>query len=78
MKDVSERRQGWARRLIVAHLDEVSEDEVAVGLEDGEGNEEDELGGVVVGPEDFPEAENVVEGELAFEGDEDPSGKRCE
>lgn len=67
MKVVSERWQAWPRRLIVAHLDQVSQDHVPVGLEHGEGDEEDELGAVVVGPEDFPEAEDVFERELAFE-----------
>ena len=57
----------------MAHLNQVSQDHVPVGLEDGEGDEEDELGTVVVGPEDFPQTQHLFEREFAFECDEYPS-----
>jgi len=55
------------------HLDQISEYHVPVRFEDRERNEQQELVRVVIGPEDLPEAQHLVEWELALERDQDPS-----
>lgn len=37
-----------------ADLHEISKDDVAVGFEDSKSDEQNEVGGVVIGPQDFP------------------------
>lgn len=44
-----------------------------MSLEDGEGDEEVEVGAEVVGPENLPKLEGLVEGELALEAAEEPA-----
>lgn len=50
---------------------QVLHDDVAVFFEDGEGDEEVEAAGEVVGPEGFPEAQDVGPFELALVPDEE-------
>ena len=63
-------------RACRAHLDEIPDDDFAVRLEHRERDEQDEGLCVVVRPEHLPQAEDVVERELALERDEDPPGRR--
>ena len=63
-------------RACRAHLDEIADDDFAVRLEHRERDEQDEGLCVVVRPEHLPQAEDVVERELALERDEDPPGRR--
>jgi hypothetical protein len=59
---------------IMTHLDEIAQDHIPMRLKDSESDEQDELIAVVIGPKDFPQPKNIVEGELALERDEHPAG----
>lgn len=48
-------------------------DDVAVFLEEGKGDEEDELAGVVVCPEGLPEDQYILPGKFTLEPDEEHS-----
>ena len=59
----------------MAYLDEISQDHIPMRFEYSQSNEQDKLGAVVVRPEDFPQAKDILEWELALERYEDPSAK---
>ncbi len=55
------------------HLNKVANDNVAVRLQDCESDEEHEVVRVVIRPQYFPKAKNIVEWEFTLERNEDPA-----
>ena len=60
----------------MAYLDEISQDHIPMRFEYSQSNEQDKLGAVVVCPEDFPEAKDVLKWKFPLEGYKDPSATR--
>ena len=71
----SVRRVGGMTEETVAYLNKVSQDHISMGLQHGERHKQYKLGAIVVRPEDFPQAKDILEWELALERYEDPSAK---
>lgn len=55
------------------NLDKVTQDHVAMRLEDGKCYEEDKVVAVIVRPKHFPEPQHIMERELAFECNQYPA-----